>query len=653
MRSLTAEATRRSRRSILWQTAAIIALLATGWLVYRPALSGTFLLDDHANLSGLQSVDGSRSALHFVLSGDAGPLGRPLALASFLPQASAWGSDATPFLRVNILIHLLNGLLLFLFSRLLGRSVLRDSSDIVLLSFATTALWLFMPLLATSSLLIVQRMTTLSATFVLCGLNAYLIVRGRLESRPNAALLTMSLALVVATLLATFTKENGALLPVFVFVLEATILKPPQNITKLRWNGWRSVFLGLPTLSVVVFLLVQLPYSADLIAARDFTASERLLSEALILWEYLANAFFPWGANLGPFHESRLTSNLFSEPLSALALVAWFVAALMAIRNRRRFPVAAFATLWFLAGHLSESTTIPLELYFEHRNYLPIIGPVFALCYLAIRFAGRYRPHSRVALASYISLNAITLLGITSMWGNPLLAAAYWHERDPASVRAATTLAAQQLSTSGPDDAVRTLREFAAHNPQHAYIRIPELNLACALDPGGDHSELLEYLESGLPLAEYSMTVGEMLDQLLSRAASGNCASVDPATVLSLAAALMENPRYRGSIRYNQFHYTLLARIAKVSGDNDTTLDHLAHAIEIAPSDKLNMMMITTLVAAGRFEEARQFIDDATDDLPLMPLQRYNSKKNLEELQTYVNETERLTEVRDSQSNGE
>ena len=86
----------------------LTALVAIGWLIYTPALSGTFLLDDYSNLAGLQSVDDFRSALYFVLSGDSGPLGRPLALASFVPQAAAWELDATPFLRVNILIHLLN-----------------------------------------------------------------------------------------------------------------------------------------------------------------------------------------------------------------------------------------------------------------------------------------------------------------------------------------------------------------------------------------------------------------------------------------------------------------------------------------------------------------------------------------------------------------
>ena len=40
---------------------------------------------------------------------------------------------------------------------------------------------------------------------------------------------------------------------------------------------------------------------------------------------------------------------------------------------RWRWPLLSLAILFFLAGHLLESTTIALELYFEHRNYLPAI----------------------------------------------------------------------------------------------------------------------------------------------------------------------------------------------------------------------------------------------------------------------------------------
>lgn len=650
---MTSQAPNRSRGNNLWTSLALVALLATGWLVFRPALSGTFLLDDHANLAGLQSVADLRSAMHFVLTGDSGPLGRPIALASFLSQAPAWGQDAAPFIRVNILVHLFNGLLVFLFSRQLARAVLSDRNDVLLLAFGTTAVWLFMPLLASSSLLIVQRMTTLSATFVLCGLNGYLLARRRLDENPRSALAGMSAALVVCTFLAVFTKENGVLLPTFALVIECTLLSRPASLSALRWNVWRGVFLAAPTLIVIAFLFTQVPYSDELAARREFSATERLFSEARILWEYLFGAFFAPGAELGPFHESRKAHALLSEPLTAAAVFAWVVAVFAVVRWRARFPVATFAVSWFLAGHLLESTTVPLELYFEHRNYLPIIGPVFALCHLAIQVSGRYRLISRAALATYAVINAGILFGATSMWGSPLLAATVWHQQDPASVRAATTLASQQLSRAGPESAIETLRRFAEAAPQFAYIRIPELNLACIMNPRQDYTELVEYLEAGLPSAAFSLTTGEMLDQLLTTSITNQCDSVPPDAVAGLASAVMDNPKYNGSSRYVQFHHMLMARIARSSGDTAATLEHLARAVDIAPGDDLNMMTVTTLVEAGRFGQARAFIEQARSNMPRQPLRRYNSARNLEELLLYVNEAEKLEENNVSQDYGE
>mgnify|MGYP001824473705 CR=1 FL=1 len=636
-----------------WPALTLIAILAIAWFAYLPALTGTFLLDDLPSLGDLQNVDDTESALRFVSSGFAGPLGRPIALASFLPQASAIGVNAEPFLRINILIHLLNGLLVFALARMLGRIALSDQRTTPFLPLSVAAMWLFMPLLASSSLLIVQRMTTLSATFVLSGLIAYLIARQRIETRPINALLLMSAALIVATPLAVLTKENGALLPVFILVLEATILTSPKNLSKGHWNAWRGIFLVFPTASLLAFLVRQIPYTDEVLAQRNFTLSERLFSEALILWEYLFNAFVGWGGQLGPFHDSQRVYSLSTDPWIIVPAAAWVLALSVAIRVRRIYPVAAFAILWFLVGHLLESTTIPLELYFEHRNYLPIIGPVFAVCFGILALKGRYHRIARTALGTYIIINAFILTGVSSLWGNPLLAATYWHGQDPASVRAATNLAAQQLSSTGPDSAINTLREFARKNPEHAYVRIPELNLACAIRPDESHAALISNLESALPSVAYMVRTGEMLDQLLSASLASKCGSVNAAIVADLANAVMRNPRYSSSTSYNQFHHMLMARLALMSGDIDRTLGHLSRAIDYLPSDDLNMMTVTTLVAAARFEEARQFIDDAEDNLPRMPLKRYNTKRNLDELRVYVDESEKLVEKSDEQRSGD
>jgi hypothetical protein len=58
-------------------------------VAYVFALGGAFLLGDVSNLSSPRMVEDRLSALIFIFSGDTGPVGRALALATFEPQAAA------------------------------------------------------------------------------------------------------------------------------------------------------------------------------------------------------------------------------------------------------------------------------------------------------------------------------------------------------------------------------------------------------------------------------------------------------------------------------------------------------------------------------------------------------------------------------------
>src|SRR5690606_37994877 len=136
------------------------------------------------------------SAIRFITEGVAGPLGRPLALASFVPQAYAWPDLPSAFLYINICIHLLNGVLVVWFIYCLTRA--RDAtSQAGWFAVMTGFVWMVLPILVSSSLLIVQRMTTLSATFTLFGLIGYLYCRRLLEEKPRLSLALMTLALAL------------------------------------------------------------------------------------------------------------------------------------------------------------------------------------------------------------------------------------------------------------------------------------------------------------------------------------------------------------------------------------------------------------------------------------------------------------------------
>jgi len=615
------------------------AVLAFAWFCYQPAISGAFQFDDEFNLGGLEKVDDARSAFDFVFSGMAGPIGRPLALASFALQAEQWEQGASAFLKVNIFIHLLNAALLALclYQLALQRAIERHDAAIV--AVAAASLWVLMPLLATASLLVVQRMTTLSAMFMLLGLSGYLFARSKVDDRPTRALAGMSASLVAGTVLAALCKESGLLLPILVLVLEATVLDQPDGVKVRNWRVWQSVFLVLPLLLLLGYLASRINYPDATIAFRDFNAWERLLSEARILWVYLLKALIGIPSQLGIYQDMPTISRSLLSPATFLACLSWLTLLAASIAWRRRYPLFAVAVLWYLAGHLIESTVVPLELYFEHRNYMPIIGPLFALSSVLFLHPARRRI-TGVLVPVFAIVNAWFLYSFSSLSGDPSFAARYWAATYPESPRAVSRMARFQLLEEGPLRALQTIDSFVMAHPEYTPMRISQLNILCQLAPDQDHRQVIEQLERELPKVDFTFTAAKMLYELYSTASGSTCKGVNTGTVVSLAMTLRDNPRYTNEPLYNRAYQKMLAAVARQQGDYDALIDHLQQAITHWPSPDLNEMMVMAMGRAGKFDAARDFIDDAEARAPINPGKAVIWRRDLERFRAYIRKLE-------------
>ena len=62
-------------------------------------------------------------------------------------------------------------------------------------------------------------------------------------------------------------------------------------------------------------------------------------------------------------------------------LYRWVVLVGLALWGVRRRAMWSFGLLWYLVGHSLESSLLSLELVFEHRNYVPSFGILFAGAY--------------------------------------------------------------------------------------------------------------------------------------------------------------------------------------------------------------------------------------------------------------------------------
>jgi hypothetical protein len=623
------------------------AVLAFTWFCYAPAINGAFQLDDYGNLGGLATVEDKASAIDFIFSGIAGPTGRPLALASFALQAEQWTQDPSAFLGVNILIHLLNAALLAAFFYLLSLQRAVERYAAALVAIAAASLWVLMPLLVTASLLIVQRMTSLSAMFMLLGLNGYLYARAGIDSRPKHALAGMSASLVAGTVLATLCKESGVLLPALVLVLEATVLERPGAVRVRDWRIFQWTILIAPLALVLVYLASSLNYPDHLVASRGFNAWERLITESRILWIYLAKAVAGVPAHLGIYQESQSVSRSLADPAALLACVAWSGLLLASIAWRRRYPLFSLAVLWYLAGHLIESTVVPLELYFEHRNYIPVIGPLFALASSLILPPARRRIAGYL-VAAILIVNSWFLYSFATLSGDPPFAARYWVAKYPASHRAVMTLAVYQQQEEGPLAVIDTIESTVSTYPELGYMQIPQLELLCHIAPEKDHRQFVQELEHRLPTVDFRYAAANMLSDLYSTTSNTECSGVDPAAVISLAEALLTNFRYANDPLYNQFYHSTLAIHARDRGDYDTTIEHLQQAIAYWPTPDLNEMMVMAMGKAGRFADAHRFIEDAESRDPTNPFKAVKWRRDLGKLRELVRVLERQAGTKQS-----
>ena len=354
------------------------ALILLG--VYWNGLHGGFLFDDGPSIlfaKGVRMEELSFAALQEALtSGVSGPTQRPVAQLSFALNHYVSGFDPFAFKSTNLAIHAINGVLVFLLAL---RLISPHGSPQKIAAGAISMAWLLHPIQLLPVLHAVQRMTSLSALFLLSALLLHINARERGWSSHKAQLL---IAWLFLWPLSALTKETGLLFPLFVLAWELILRGANQETDRFR-----QAFIATTStilLGSTVYLL--LPASNWLWAGyqfRDFSFVERLLTEGRVLWFYFSQIAFPRLAVFGLQHDDIAISTSLYSPWTTLPSILGLLALLwIGWISRKRLPLVSFGIFWFFIGHLMESTILPLEIAHEHRNYLPLFGillPLFAL----------------------------------------------------------------------------------------------------------------------------------------------------------------------------------------------------------------------------------------------------------------------------------
>jgi tetratricopeptide (TPR) repeat protein len=431
---------------------------------------------------------------------------RPVSNISFALNYYFHGLETRGYHVVNIIIHILTGIMLFYFVRkTLNIRVIRDRfGDAGLIPFFTALVFLVHPLHTQAVTYIVQRMTSMAALFYIMAMLFY--VKGRLAHYRGKRILFFVISLI-AGLLAFGTKENTATLPLFILIYELYFfqdLRLQISRKKVFWIITISCIAGILLLSFLISSsqLSKLLYYGD----RPFTLAQRLLTQPRVVLRYISLLPYPEPGRLNLDYDFPLSHSLLSPVttlLSILMIIGMLVLAIYIAKNNRLY---SFCILWFLGNLAIESSIIPLEIIFEHRTYLPSMMAILLLV-MFLRQAVKKRKLLLVCLVSVALLFSYWTYTRNKIYQDDLTLWTDIYKKSPNKARVNQNFGAQLNMAGRVDEAIPILenalrfyeKEIKGQLKVDSRRTALQLrNLGVAYKNNGEYKKAIVYLDRAL-----------------------------------------------------------------------------------------------------------------------------------------------------------
>lgn len=606
----------------------LIAVVFLCFAFYFPGLNGGWVFDDFHNIVKNPDInafnDWDAAALwDATWSSHAGVFKRPISMFTFAVNHAVFGMDPYYFKLFNLLIHLLNGLLIFVLTRILCDFIDGKKYYKYWLPLVVAAVWMLHPLQMSSVLYVVQRMNSLCATFVLGGLIFY--VRGRVSSiknqEPNYANLCMAFFLFLP--LAALTKENGVLLAPLIALVELCFFsfKASSKKEKRFLFCLFSIFLIFPILFILASLIIQPQFFISGYAGRDFSIDQRVITQSRLIFIYLKWILFPRISDLGLYHDDIPISIFIKESWSTIASVAGVSLLILylfvgAFLKKIKSSFLYFGVGVFLVGHSMESSILPLEMVHEHRNYLPSYGIILiAINYIFTVYYLLKKTYAKwffIFIASIFGM--LTALGTWQRaqdWSHPAKQAAVDAMNHPQSARSQVAyanwleyLAAEEesLNIQKLSDALDRYKKAAALEKYALTPLINALRLENSIGHPNEAKKILEDIEVKLKKPPLSPATTESVIDFIVCNHSGKC-EFSESDILKIVYAIRNNPRLR-KIQEARI-LTEVVNFMLKKGHFGTAIAFSQEAAELAPEDaQTRMNFIILLNELGYQDEA-------------------------------------------------
>ena len=575
---------------------------------------------------------------------------RPVACLSLALNWYFGKDNVVGYHGANLAIHVLTAFVLFLtVLNILKRPNLEHKykKNAYIIALLGAALWAVNPIQTQAVTYIVQRMTSMAAMFYITSMFFY--VKFRTAGTALHRILFL-LGCTLTFLLALGSKENTVTLPVALFGIEVICF---QDLSLQHTR--RVLFWGLIAGSLVLAVMsgwLFLPGNPLTFIAsynhRPFSLIERLLTEPRILLFYLSLIFYPTPDRLSIEHDVTISTSLLQPWTTLPAILITLALIVIGFSQIRKRPLIALAILFFYLNHIVESTIIPLELVFEHRNYLPSLFLFLPVAAGLIKLLDYFRQRDNAI--RHVLAGFIVLLIIVIGWGTYIrnrawaTEASLWQDamvKAPKSARPLTNLAWQMVYGSQADpgqyDAALKLYEKALllQKSRSAINPVIMDNMAGIYFRKGEYPKAIELLQKALALSP-DYTKGRYdLSRILIASGKWDSAAAHVDYLLLKSdnheeylnlkgLILLRQKKFAEAIEYFRKSLSVAPRsnmpliglgvAYSLWGDFDRAETALKHAYQVHPNSMTTLFsLIDNSLRAGNIDRATKYADSLID----------------------------------------
>jgi hypothetical protein len=287
---------------------------------------------------------------------------------------------------VNFFVHIASGIFLYWFLLLtFNLPSLKEKYGPISYKVALFSSLIFIshPIQTQSVTYIVQRMASMAGMFYLLSLVLY--IKGRISAgRPRVFYFAGT---VFSYLLGVFSKENVAILPLFIALYEFYFFQKldlsPKG-KKILLSLVTGLFI-LGAFGLIIWGKRYIDVTIEGYQSRTFTMSERVLTQFRIVLYYITLLIYPHPSRLNLDYDFALSKTILDPPTTLISIL--IIAGLIgySIWTAKKRPILSFCILWYFGNLVIESSIFPLEMVYEHRLYLPAVGPFVLFSLMVIR----------------------------------------------------------------------------------------------------------------------------------------------------------------------------------------------------------------------------------------------------------------------------